>query len=80
MELTGEEIVITVDGISPSLPFNAKEEQESTQSVQPVVGNSTTLRVEGGAWSGSYVRLVIEGCWENDGEGATVGEFVLIAA
>jgi hypothetical protein len=78
VELTGEEIIITVNGISPNLPFNAQQEQESTQSVQPVQGNGTTLIVEGGAWSGDYVRLVIEGCWEDDGMGATVGEFVVI--
>ncbi|KUJ11837.1 glycoside hydrolase family 65 protein [Mollisia scopiformis] len=76
--LTGEEIIIQVGGIAPSLPFVAAEAEASAQEVQPVVGNSTTVAVEGGAWSGGYVRLVVEGCWEEDGEGATVGEFVVI--
>ncbi|KAE8448089.1 hypothetical protein EG329_009854 [Mollisiaceae sp. DMI_Dod_QoI] len=76
--LVGEEIVITIDGITPSLPYDAKVAESSNGQVEPVVGNSTTLAVEGGAWSGGYVRLVVEGCWEDDGLGATVGEFVLI--
>jgi len=50
----------------------------SLQDVVPVVGNTTILDVAGGAWSGEYARLEIEGCWEEDGDGATVGEFVLI--
>ncbi|TAQ88312.1 hypothetical protein B7494_g3361 [Chlorociboria aeruginascens] len=75
--INGEEIIISV-GISPSLPYDAVEAQSSDQEVQPVVGNSTTVDVEGEAYSANYVRLVIEGCWEEDGDGATVGEFVLI--
>ena len=74
----GNEIQIVVDGIAPNLAYNATSSAESAQNVVPVVGNSTTIAVEGGAWSGSYVRLEIAGCWEDDGEGATVGEFVLI--
>lgn len=76
----GEEVEIVIDGITPSLPYNATASALSEQNVVPVVGNSTTVAVEGGAWSGSYVRLEIEGCWEDDGDGATVGEFVLIGA
>jgi hypothetical protein len=78
--LYGNEIVITVDGIVPSLPYDAAAAASSAQDVVPVTDNTTTLAVEGGAWSGSYARLVIEGCWEEDGDGATVGEFVLIRA
>ncbi|KAG0652069.1 hypothetical protein D0Z07_1196 [Hyphodiscus hymeniophilus] len=74
----GNEIEIVVDGITPSLPYNVTAEVKSAENVEPVTGNSTTIAVAGGAWSGSYVRLEIEGCWENDGAGATVGEFVLI--
>ena len=76
----GNEIQIIVDGITPSLPFDAAAAASSNQDVEPVVGNSTTVAVEGGAWSGSYVRLEIEGCWADDGGGATVGEFVLIGS
>lgn len=76
--LQGTEIVITLNGIEPSLPFDAVAAASSSQTVEPVVGNTTTVAVEGGSWTGAYVRLVIEGCWEDDGEGATVGEFVLI--
>ena len=78
--LYGNEIVITVDGIVPSLPYDAAVAASSNQDVVPVTDNTTTLAVEGGAWSGNYARLVIEGCWEDDGDGATVGEFVLIGA
>jgi hypothetical protein len=76
----GNEIVITVDGVEPSLPFDAVAAAMSDQNVTPVVGNSTTVAVAGGAWSGDYVRLVVEGCWEEDGEGATVGEFALLGS
>jgi hypothetical protein len=78
--LYGNEIVITVDGITPSLPYNAEAAAKSNDEVTPVVGNTTTLDVEGGAWSGIYARLVVEGCWEEDGKGATVGEFVIYKA
>jgi len=75
----GNETVITVHGVEPSLPFDGVA-AASDQNVTPVVGNSTTVAVAGGAWSGDYVRLVVEGCWEEDGEGATVGEFVLLGS
>ena len=76
----GNEIQIPVLGIEPSLPYDAMAEAGSRQEVLPVVGNSTSVAVEGSAWSGDYVRLVVEGCWEGDGDGdgATVGEFVVI--
>ncbi|PQE33019.1 Acid trehalase protein [Rutstroemia sp. NJR-2017a WRK4] len=77
-QVYGNEWVITVDSITPSLPYNVTEASMSADSVEPVVGNTTTLRIEGGAWSGGYVRLEVEGCWVEDGVGATVGEFVLI--
>lgn len=75
-----EEIVIEVDGVAPDLPYDAVKVAESSMSVVSVEGNTTTVVVEGGAWTGDYVRLEIEGCWEKDGAGATVGEFVLIGA
>jgi len=76
--LEGTEVVITLNGIEPSLPFDAVAAASSSQMVEPVAGNTTTVAVEGGSWSGMYARLVIEGCWEEDGQGATVGEIVLI--
>jgi len=76
--IAGTEIEINVGAISPSLPYNAVAAAQSSQAVVPVVDNTTTVVVEGGVWSGNYARLEIEGCWEEDGEGATVNEFVLI--
>ncbi|ESZ98511.1 glycoside hydrolase family 65 protein [Sclerotinia borealis F-4128] len=89
----GNEWEINIEGVSPSLPYNATQAQynmtqvnsSSTENVNknvnvvPVVGNETRLVVEGGVWSGKYVRLVVEGCWENDGVGATVGEFAVVS-
>lgn len=78
IDIYGTEIVISVENIVPSLPFDAAAAAKASQEVLPVQGNTTSVDVEGGAWSGGYARLVIEGCWEEDGAGATVGEFVLI--
>jgi hypothetical protein len=78
--LFGTGIVIEIDGITPDVPYDAAAYAASSQQVVPVTGNTTTVDVEGGAWSGDYVKLIVEGCWEDDGEGATVGEFVLIGA
>lgn len=72
-------IVIRADGISPSIPFNEVEAENASVDVVPVIGNTTriNLALGSGAYSGRYARLVIEGCWEEDGKGATVGEFIL---
>ncbi|KAH8602180.1 glycoside hydrolase family 65 protein [Bisporella sp. PMI_857] len=71
--------VIRVDNITISLPYDAEySASEEGSLVEPVQGNTTILSVQGGAWSGKYARLVIEGCFEEDGKGATVGEFVLL--
>ncbi|KAH8820869.1 glycoside hydrolase family 65 protein [Xylogone sp. PMI_703] len=77
--LYGVETIIAIDGITPDIAYNA-EDFDSDAAVVPVVGNSTIVAVAGGAWSGEYVRLEIEGCWEKDGLGATVTEFVLVGA
>jgi len=77
---TANEVEIVINGIAPNLPFDAEAAANSTDEVVPVVGNMTTFSVVGGRWSGNYVRLVIEGCWEEDGDGATVGEFEIIKA
>ncbi|KAE9378090.1 carbohydrate-binding module family 32 protein [Stipitochalara longipes BDJ] len=79
-DFSGVEEFIKVLDITPDLPYNATAAAASSQQVEPVTGNTTTIDVEGHPWSGKYVKLVIEGCWEDDGLGATVGEFVLIGA
>lgn len=48
----------------------------------PVVrgaGNTTTVELPLGVWSGRYARLDVEGCWAEDGAGPTVAEFALVA-
>lgn len=78
----GVEWEVPIDGIVPSQPYDAAMANSSTASspagVVPYVGNSTTAKVGNELWTGHYVRLEVEGCWEEDGMGATVGEFVLI--
>lgn len=41
--------------------------------------NSTTVELPRGVWSGRYAMLDVEGCWAEDGAGATVAEFALVA-
>ncbi|QSZ36769.1 hypothetical protein DSL72_006652 [Monilinia vaccinii-corymbosi] len=83
-QIYGNEWKVDISDISPSLPFvlspgTGNETRSGTEeAVVPVVGNETRVAVDGQAWSGRYVRLVIEGCWEHDGMGATVGEFVVV--
>lgn len=43
------------------------------------VGNTTTIDLPRGIWSGRYARLDVEGCWADDGAGPTVAEFALVA-
>jgi hypothetical protein len=65
--------------IQPSSPYNATAFALSNQDVTPYEGNTSTFYIpaEDEVWSGKFARLVVEGCWEEDGEGSTVGEFVL---
>lgn len=77
---TANEVEISINGIEPDKPFDAEKARNSTDEVMPVQGNVTTFSVVGGRWTGDYVRLVVEGCWEEDGDGATVGEFELIGS
>lgn len=75
----GKGTEINVGAITPSLPYDAATASSpSALAVAPVVGNTTTVQVASGIWSGNYARLEIEGCWEEDGEGATVNEFVIV--
>jgi len=80
--LWGVEWRIPIDEIVLSQPFDAVAANSSTArsvaGVVPYVGNSTTAALGNDAWTGHYLRLEVEGCWEEDGMGATVGEFVLI--
>lgn len=48
----------------------------------PVVkynGNVSTMRLNSPQWSGKYAKLEVIGCWADDGAGATVAEFALLA-
>ncbi|KAJ0163083.1 Acid trehalase [Colletotrichum tanaceti] len=44
------------------------------------VGNTTTIRLTDAVWSGAFAKLEVTGCWADDGAGATVAEFGLLAA
>ncbi|KAK7716253.1 alpha,alpha-trehalase ath1 [Diaporthe eres] len=44
------------------------------------VGNSTTIQLTDAIWSGAFAKLEVTGCWTDDGAGATVAEFALLAA
>ncbi|KAK8039593.1 hypothetical protein PG993_008004 [Apiospora rasikravindrae] len=48
--------------------------------VVPYVSNITDIALADDVWSEKYARLEIEGCWVEDGVGATVAEFALLAA
>ncbi|KAG9242852.1 glycoside hydrolase family 65 protein [Calycina marina] len=73
------DVSIRITNLVPNLPYNATIAASVDGSkVDPVVGNSTNYTVEAGIWSGRYARLEIEGCFEEDGAGATVGEFAIV--
>lgn len=59
--------------VAPSRPW------DPAAPVAAYRGNSTTVSLASeAAWSGAYARLVVEGCWADDGLGATVAEFALV--
>lgn len=74
----GGGVRLEIPEVTPSLPYNATEFAISSQQVSPYVGNTSVLSVPPGTWSARYVRVVVEGCWEEDGMGATVGEVVVV--
>jgi hypothetical protein len=80
--LWGVQRRIPIDGVVVSQPYDAAAANSSAArspaGVVAYVGNSTTAVLGEGVWTGRYVQLEVEGCWEEDGMGATVGEFVLI--
>ncbi|CAL3967439.1 unnamed protein product [Diplocarpon coronariae] len=73
---TGSEAQIEITGIAPNEPYDAATTLANVLVIAPDKSNTTTVNIVGGSWSGEYMRLEIEGCWEEDGKGATVGEFV----
>lgn len=44
------------------------------------VGNTTTIQLIDATWNGAFAKLEVTGCWTDDGAGATVAEFALLAA
>lgn len=44
------------------------------------VGNITNIQLTNAIWSGAFAKLEVTGCWTDDGAGATVAEFALLAA
>jgi hypothetical protein len=80
-QLDGDVREIPISGITPSDPYDAVKAAAAT--VVPYVGNETVQELgSSGVWTGDWVELVIEGCWQEDGEGrgATVAEFVLVGS
>lgn len=60
-------------------PVEISKPWATESPVVPYAGNSTTLELPHGVWSGRYARLDVDGCWAEDGAGATVAEFALVA-
>jgi hypothetical protein len=78
-QLSGKVIRIPLKNITPNDPYSVEE--ATAAIVKPFIGNETLITVNGEAWSGNWVKLEIEGCWANDdedSEGATVAEFVVV--
>lgn len=61
------------------VPVEVSKPWAAGSPLVPYAGNSTTLKLPRDVWSGRYARLDVEGCWEEDGAGATVAEFALVA-
>lgn len=67
VELANDEIAVTA-AWNPESP------------VVRYVGNITVIPLPSRAWSGQFAKLEVDGCWVEDGVGATVAEFALISA
>lgn len=65
--------MLTVEAINITQPW------DPDSPVVKYVGNVTTLQLTDVVWSGKYAKLEIAGCWVDDGAGATVAEFALLA-
>ncbi|KAL5353822.1 alpha,alpha-trehalase ath1 [Pseudogymnoascus australis] len=78
-QLSGKVVRIPLNSIKPNDPYDAAEAAAAV--VKPYIGNETLISVPGDAWSGTWAKLEIEGCWANtdeDQKGATVAEFVVV--
>jgi len=81
IEMIGEAQTIRLTGITPSLPYamnQTPEKVKAEEAVLPYVGNETRVDVQNGAYMGKWLRVTVEGCWVEDGVGATVSEVVVI--
>jgi len=74
----GNGTLVWEGAVEISRPYNGTQ----GANIVPVEGNTTTVQLDGGkgVWSGAWVRLVVMGCWESDGVGSTVGEFVVVGS
>ncbi|CAN8106464.1 unnamed protein product [Discula destructiva] len=68
------EVVLADEKIGISRPW------DPDAPVVSYVGNSTTIELSEAVWSGAFAKLEVTGCWRDDGNGATVAEFALLAA
>jgi hypothetical protein len=78
-EAREKEYVVRLNNINISVPYAQVAADEG--GVKPYVGNTTSVAVvtqEGKLWTGNYVRLVVEGCVQKDGQGASVAEFIIL--
>lgn len=67
-------VVLADEDISITKPWVADS------PVVKYVGNNTVIPLTNAVWSGAFAKLEVMGCWTDDGAGATVAEFMLLAA
>lgn len=61
------------------IPVEISKPWVAESPVERYAGNTTTVELPRGVWSGRYARLDVEGCWAEDGAGPTVADFALVA-
>lgn len=61
------------------IPVTVTRPWAAASPVVPYAGNTTTVELPRGVWSGRYARLDVDGCWAEDGDGSTVAEFAIVA-
>lgn len=64
--------------IAASAQINITRPWDPNSPVVRYVGNTTSIAVEKGVWTGQYAKLTVDGCWAGDGSGATVAQFALV--
>lgn len=64
--------------LSQWIPVDISNPWVAESPVARDVGNTTTVELPLGVWSGRYARLDVKGCWAEDGAGPTVAEFALV--